>query len=134
MERTWMPTVAGILGIVAGVFSILVGLDLILYLDIARRIVAAILTLGQYLGSISIGFVVAPLMVFLFMFLLAGMHFGLVAAPIIVGILALAGGLYALRRGKWGLALAGSIVALLVSPLFGIPAIIFTALSKNEFA
>jgi len=44
------------------------------------------------------------------------------------------GGIYALQRKIWGLALAGSIAAFF-SPswVLGVAAIVFTALSKNEF-
>lgn len=54
---------------------------------------------------------------------------------IIVGIIALVGGIYALRRKIWGLALAGSICATisLFTWYLGILAIIFTVLSKKEF-
>lgn len=51
----------------------------------------------------------------------------------IAGILAIAGGIYALRRKKWGLALAGSIAALSPMLLPGIAAIVLTARSKKEF-
>ncbi|MFC1907251.1 hypothetical protein ACFLW8_04115 [Chloroflexota bacterium] len=60
-----------------------------------------------------------------------------IAFPVIViaGILAIVGGIYALRRKMWGLALAGSICTTLSLYTFylGIIAIIFTAWSKNEF-
>jgi hypothetical protein len=46
--------------------------------------------------------------------------------PIIAGI-------YALQRKKWGLALAGSIVAIFGSSIMGVLATIFIALSKDEF-
>ena len=49
------------------------------------------------------------------------------------GILAIVGGTYALRRKKWGVALAGSIAAFFGQSPLGVAAIIFTALSKNEF-
>ena len=52
---------------------------------------------------------------------------------LIVGILPIIGGIYALQRRKWGLALAGSIAAIFGSSLMGILATIFTALSKDEF-
>jgi hypothetical protein len=61
--------------------------------------------------------------------------FSAIAAPIIVvGIIAIVGGIYALRREVWGLALAGSICAL-IGPWFvlGILAIIFVSLGKREF-
>ena len=56
-------------------------------------------------------------------------------APLIIfGIIAIVGGIYALQRRVWGMALAGSIFAL-IGPWFilGILAIIFVALGKGEF-
>jgi hypothetical protein len=43
------------------------------------------------------------------------------------------GGIYAIQRRAWGLALAGSICAILPSRLLGVPAIIFITLSRKEF-
>lgn len=51
---------------------------------------------------------------------------------IMISIVAVAGGLCALKRRAWGLALAGSICS--VFCWLGIPAIIFIALSKQEFS
>jgi hypothetical protein len=55
---------------------------------------------------------------------------GLVA--VMIGIVAVAGGLCALKRRVWGLALAGSICS--VPCWLGVPAIILIALSKQEFS
>jgi len=51
---------------------------------------------------------------------------------IIISLVAVAGGLCALTRRAWGLALAGSICA--ISLWLGIPATIFIALSRQEFS
>jgi hypothetical protein len=51
---------------------------------------------------------------------------------IMIGVVAVAGGVCALKRRVWGLALAGSICS--VFCWLGIPAIIFIALSKQEFS
>ena len=52
----------------------------------------------------------------------------------VAAILAVLGGAYSLRRRGWGLALAGSIAALLGGNfIFGTLSIIFTALSRKEF-
>ena len=117
MEKTWMPTVAGILDIVSAGFKLLAVLGLIIaiiavesnpYIDIA---LAA--------GGVPVN-VVAILWIVIIPFAIAT-------------ILALVGGIYALQRKKWGLALAGSIAAFFPTGLLGIAAIIFTALSKKEF-
>jgi hypothetical protein len=52
---------------------------------------------------------------------------------IVLGALAMVGGIYALQRRKWGPALAGSISATVFSPIMGTAAIIFTAPSRSEF-
>jgi len=52
---------------------------------------------------------------------------------LIVGIMPIIGGIYALQRKNWGLALAGSIVAIFGSSVMGILATIFVAMAKNEF-
>jgi hypothetical protein len=49
-----------------------------------------------------------------------------------LGILAVVGGISAIRRKKFGLSLAGAICAL-ASGLWGILAVIFVALGKREF-
>ena len=51
----------------------------------------------------------------------------------IVGILSLLGGIYAIKRKKWGLVLAGSIAAIFSSTALGVLSTIFTAIAKNEF-
>jgi len=61
--------------------------------------------------------------------------FGLIGVPSIVfGIIAIIGGVFALQRRIWWLALTGSICALLSAWCLGVLAIIFTAVSQKEFA
>ena len=108
MKETWKPKVGGILSIICGSFGVLAGL------------VAA---LG---GSIT---------------WLAGIPFAtriltLIGSPmILLGVIAIVGGIYAIRRRAWGMALAGAICALLVPPPFilGILAIVFITMGKEEF-
>jgi hypothetical protein len=61
----------------------------------------------------------------------------LIAFMLIFGIvfcsLAIAGGIVALKKKLWGLALAGSIASLFIFFPCGIPAVIFTAIGKSEF-
>jgi len=56
---------------------------------------------------------------------------------LILGIIAIVGGVYALRREVWGLALAGAICAFIpvILPwnVLGLLAIIFVSLGKREF-
>jgi hypothetical protein len=104
MEKTWKPTTAGILSIIAGCIAVVTG------------IVVALL------GTLIGGFFGLPWP-------------GLFGIPsLIFGIIAIVGGIYALRRQVWGLALAGAICAL-VGPwaILGLLAIIFVSLGKGEF-
>ena len=102
MEKTWKPTAAGILCIIAGVIGVITGL--------------VVATIGGMVGAIF------------------GAAFGLFGVPsIILGIIAIVGGSYALKRRIWGLALAGSICALVGFGILGILAIIFVILGKGEF-
>lgn len=134
-QRTWKPITAGVLDIILGGQCLIVGLGLFLIgVDCSCG--------GGYGASQVLVFCSA------------------IALPLfIVGALAIRGGLYALKRKRWGFALAGAIVALSslcslrlaiivvftacwISPvdvfflfglLLGIAAIVLTALSKNEF-
>ncbi|MCD6230712.1 MAG: hypothetical protein J7J88_02400 [Dehalococcoidia bacterium] len=106
-NRTWKPTTAGILSIVAGGGGVVWGIAV---------------AVG---GSLSVG---VPLGV-------AGMHNFFIVTVILVllGAMAIVGGIYALQRRNWGLALAGSICSLFCLWFVGIPAIIFTVMGKEEF-
>jgi uncharacterized membrane protein len=104
--KTWKPTVAGILSIIAGAFSLLVGLGAVIKAERAVRIL-----FHWRVETIGI-------------------------LAIVLGIIAIVGGIFAIKRQVWGLALAGAICALFpphVSVL-GILAIVFVALSKDEFS
>jgi hypothetical protein len=103
MERTWKPTVGGILAIIGGAIGTISGL-----------VIATVGSIGWFFGVPWVSAIGAPL--------------------IILGIIAIVGGTYALRRRIWGLALAGSICAL-IGPwgLLSLLAIIFVSLGKGEF-
>ena len=101
--RRWMPTVAGILSIIAGAIGFFVGI-----------LVAAVgAAAGAGAGIFGLEAIGAPL--------------------IAIGIVAIIGGVFALRKRIWGLALAGAICSLPCSWLLAIPAIVFIAMSKREF-
>lgn len=104
MEQTWKPTTAGILSIIAGAFQVVIGMGLAIAGGIA----------GIFTGMAWLGATGVPLTV--------------------IGVVAIVGGAYALKRRVWGLALAGAICALF-GPwgVLGILAIIFVALGKAEF-
>ncbi len=115
MERTWKPTAAGVLTIIVGILGLLIALALVIGLGIAGTLVDMI---PGFPGASFIALLAIP--------------------GIILSIIAIVGGIYALRRSVWGLALAGAICAFFVLPLLGwilaILAIIFVALGKREFS
>jgi hypothetical protein len=51
----------------------------------------------------------------------------------ICGVTAIIGGICAVQRKHYGMALAGSIAALFPGWIFGIGAIVFTAIGRGEF-
>ena len=103
MQKTWKPTTAGILTIIGGVIGIGIG--------------AFVATVGGLAGA------------------LAGLAwFGAMGAPLIgIGIVALIGGIYAMRRRAWGFALTGAILAIICGGPLGILATIFVSMGKKEF-
>jgi len=53
---------------------------------------------------------------------------------VLIGVLGIVGGVFALRKRRWGLALAGAIAGTITFFPCGIPAIIFVTLAKPEFS
>jgi hypothetical protein len=113
MDKTWMPTVAGILGVVAGVLGLLRSS---LFFVLLRIMLSAPLGVPKLMPALMVA-IALPL----------------IASGILAAILAIVGGAYTLRRETWGLGLAGSIAAVFCSAPLGIAAIVFMSLSKNEF-
>jgi len=104
MERTWKPTAAGVLSITGGAINVIWGIGFTLIGGLA----------GGFFGIGWLGALGTP--------------------AIILGIIAIVGGIFALRRRTWGLALVGSICALIgPAGLLGIFAIIFVSMGKGEF-
>jgi hypothetical protein len=63
-----------------------------------------------------------------------GALYACAAIPLIFGIIGLLGGIFAIQRKHWGLALVGAILVL-ISPgiIFGILGLIFVIMGKDEF-
>ena len=117
INRTWKPTTAGILSIIAGAFSLIAGI-------VVAAISGSCYTVPWYMWGAPPDANIAPIL-------------GLVgAALIILGIVSIVGGAFALQRRVWGLALAGAICAFITPPgtILGILSIIFVSMGKDEFA
>jgi ABC-type thiamin/hydroxymethylpyrimidine transport system permease subunit len=109
MKKTWKPLTAGILSIIAGGVAVILGCGFL----ISLRVAGFLTTMPKWLDA-ALTYPAYPL--------------------VILGLLAIAGGICALVRRAWGFALAGAIAAFLVSPILGLLAIIFVALAKGEFS
>ena len=118
--------VGGILSIVSGAFGVMwlvwVVFGIIL---MAFLLDDTFIYNGDYYHGPS-----SPDSVFTVMMVIYGIMGGIAA---LVGVLAIVGGAFGIRRKNWGLALAGAIGGTLVFFPCGIPAIIFTAMAKPEF-
>jgi len=117
-KKTWKSTTAGVLSIVAG--SLTIGLGLLVALS----------------GSILSG-ILAAVEVPRIAFLIPLPVFGILAAPLVVlGTIAIIGGVQAIKHTSWPLALAGAICALVPPPvgILGVLAIVFVVLGRDEFA
>jgi hypothetical protein len=66
-------------------------------------------------------------------FFFPGMSLAMGITLIVLGALAIVGGVYSLRIKNWGLALAGSIGAVITGRLLGIVALIFIVLGRKDF-
>ena len=129
MQRTWKPTVGGILNIITGALSVI----------FAILIIIAILTIGsinmmQYLPAEQAPFILPVIVPTLI---------GFLVITIIIAVFSLLGGIFALQRRKWGWALTGSIIAIIgistsiftwgLTRLLWILATIFISTAKEEF-
>jgi len=115
MRKTAMTTAAGTLSILAGV---------------ANMLVAFLLFIGMLVIQGAIGFVAIPFWVPVNV---PAVLFLLSIPFIAAGALALIGGIYAVQRRKWGLALAGSVAAFFPRGIFGLVSVILLVLSRDEF-
>ena len=122
--RSGLLTAGGVLSIVAGALEVVGGV-MIAVLTIGIRILFGLGIMpmhpGDWFGHIM------PFMPVIPMWLIV------VGVPLFaLGIVAIVGGVSALRRRSFGLSLAGAVCALPVAPL-GILAVIFVAVSNREF-
>jgi hypothetical protein len=121
-HRSGLPTAGGVLSIIAG------ALHIIVVLVLAGLAAAGIIWGGSHL------FPYMPWMQEHLAFLIPAGLIGVGVFLLALGIVAIVGGVFALRRKSFGMALAGAICALLgPTVLLGLLAIIFVAASRKEF-
>jgi hypothetical protein len=132
MGRTWKATTGGILEIIAGSTALCIG-----SLVLSLRGTLASLNWGKLSGNWMWREHGMGKLYILRVLQEAGLlHTALLIAGIVclvLGAITLAGGIHAIKRRRWGLALAGSILAVPTSGPLGVLAIIFISLGKKEF-
>jgi hypothetical protein len=114
-SRKWMTTTAGVLNIVAGSVRLMAVIGLLIAIGVT----------GDALHFAGVGYWM-PVNVL-------GILWAITLPLLVLGALALVGGVFALQRRRWGWALAGSVAAFFPFGLLGLLATIFTAMSKEEF-
>jgi hypothetical protein len=111
MKKTKRPIIGGILTIFSGALGTL-----------------GIISYAIGLGDVGSGFGKGDMPPFV-----PSIIFGMPIPSLIIALLALVGGIFAIRRKRWRWSLTGSIAAALSLILLGIPAIVLIAISKDEF-
>ena len=138
MEKTWRPTTAGILTIIAGAIGMGRGGFLLALAGLMGRLGGFRAELSdlirQWAGVFIPGTIDIPSIITRVISISSTALIVIGAVSLALGIVALVGGIQAIRRRAWGMALAGSILALASSPVLGILSIIFVSLGRREFA
>ena len=125
MERTWKPTTAGVMTIITGAMGIAGGVLLFLLSGIVGTL--GQIDLSQWMERWSVDWWGPGAANIPGMIMIAGI------VVLVFGVIALFGGVSSIKRKRWGLSLAGSILSLFIMPILGILAIIFVSLGKGEF-
>jgi hypothetical protein len=112
-ETTAKPVVAGIFNIITGSLGLLVSFSLFLLVFVSG------FDFEHYLG--------------IFPEFITALAVFIASVMLVLALLVLISGIYALERRYWGLSLAGSVVAALTGGALGIAALVLIALSKDEF-
>jgi hypothetical protein len=118
MKSKGKPIAAGVLNIIAGILGIIGAIGMFIGFSF--------ITNYWNFGGVEIEFEAFPRFV-------ENIILGLAIPSLIIAILALVGGIFAVQRKQWGLALAGSIAAILSLFPLGIASTVLTAISKEEF-
>jgi len=129
-NRGALLSAGGVLSIIAGILQIISVVSLVVYIIFPDWFMY-ILERGSPLRFVP--FIASSLLQYIYYGDLGGLESVLV--PVVAGVLAIiaiVGGISAVRRNRFGLSLAGAI-CVLPSGLMGILAVIFVVLGKREF-
>ena len=121
-RRSGLLTAGGVLSIIGGALEIIGG-------GIAVAMIMQNVTLGPLVPILPIPFVPGSEIWIVYV---QNRFVNVAILVMVLGVIAIIGGISVLRRKSYGLSLAGAICAL-PSIIFGIPAVIFVSLRKIEF-
>ncbi len=116
MDRQWIPTVAGVLEIVAAICALIGALVFIFICGVINAIPEL-----QHNPEVPVE-------------LLTGLFLTISVLVFLGGVVCLVGGIAALRRRGWFWAVAGAIVALFVMAPAGVFALVLVLLGEREFS
>ena len=120
-DRGGLLSAGGVLSIVVGAFEVIGGGMMVALISLRMPLRLLLLPcLPRFGGACSMADVPIGLII------MGGLL-------LVLGILAIAGGVSAIRRKSFGLSLAGAICALIPLNLLGLLAVIFVSLGKREF-
>jgi len=124
-DKGGLLTAGGALSIVAGAFKVIGGGAIVVLVTLGIPLRP---WLSSFLPGITDGWVRFELwpVVPIWLTIIGGLL-------LVLGIIAIAGGVSAVRRKSFGLSLAGAICAFIPLNLFGLLAVIFVSLGKREF-
>lgn len=116
MDRSWMPTAAGVLNLLSGVISLLGALALV-FTGTVTTVIPRMTADPQ--DDLPLG-------------LVSGLFWSLALLALVVALVAVYGGVVALRRGGFGWPLAGAIAAFIAALPLGVIALIFVVGAERE--
>jgi hypothetical protein len=121
-NRSGLLSAGGILSIIAGAFEVIGGALIVVFTAGIRILLRLVLLPFHPRDWFEHIIPVVPSWLII------------VGVPLVVlGIVAIVGGISAIRRRNFGLSLAGAICALIPLNLLGLLAVIFVSISKREF-
>ncbi len=121
MQKTWKPQVAGILSIISGVIGLIVSFGILIAIVVIGSTGQWATDWDNYWNEYWQVSNVIPIL-------------WAIGIPIFLcAVVSIIGGIFAIQRKLWGLALTGAILAFFPVWIFGLLAVIFLALSHDEF-
>lgn len=135
MGKTWKPLTAGILDIIFGIATLAACCVVIYYAAVENsanyEMIVPLLSPGFFWLIYIVYYILAntaPDAPFSLIYIIMAVPF------VLLGVLAVIGGIYCIRRKLFWLSLAGSVATLICNFVPGLLATVFAAASRKEFS